>query len=370
MLQRALIRRFFLVWGILHRTFGFTIRPLFGLLGLSLYHLVLRIGLVLDHVFFPGFRRQPLDRPIFVVGAPRSGTTFLHRFLVDAGVGVGHQVWQILLPSLTLRKLARPLVPWLSRRLPAFSDKKAHDTSLVSVETDDALVFARFFDGLFLYGYQLAWDDADHSEWIDPDRRPRETAARDLAWLRACLMRNAYAGRARRVVAKLFSMAFRPQAALAAFPDARMIYLVRDPLETVPSGMSLVSGTILQRFPIAKVDPERRRRYFERLYQASIRLYKGFLDAQTAGLLPEKNVLVVRYDVLLSDFDAEMKRILRFVEHEPDAALLARIVETAEKQSRWKSEHRYDLATYGIDRERLLRDFDFVYEAYGLPRRA
>ncbi len=368
MLPDGLIGRFFLVWGILRRTFGFTLRPLLGFVLLSIYHVVLRAGLMLDHVFFPGARRRALDRPIFVVGAPRSGTTFLHRFLCDSGVGCGHEVWHILLPSLTLRALARPFIPWLSRRLPRFSDSKAHDTSLTSVETDDALVFARFFDGLFLYGYQLAWDDADHSDYVDPHGHPARTAARDFAWLRACLVRNAHWHRKDRVVAKLFSMSFRPAAALQAFPDARMIYLVRDPLETVPSGMSLVSGTILQRMPVSKVAPEVRKRYFDRLYQASIGLYRGFLDAESAGQLPARNVLVVRYDVLMKDFSSEMKRILDFIEVVPDDAFSARIAETAARQARWKSEHRYDLATYGIDRDRLLRDFQFVYTAYNLPR--
>jgi hypothetical protein len=367
MLAGGLLGRFFLVWGILRRTFGFTLRPAAGLALLCVYHVVVRVGMALDRVLFPGLRRRRLDRPIFVVGAPRSGTTFVHRFLCDAGIGCGHQVWHILLPSLTLRALARPIVPWLSRRLPRFSDSKAHDTSLTSVETDDALVFARFFDGLFLYGYQLAWDDADHSDFVDPLGRPARTAARDFAWLRTCLVRNAHWHRQDRVVAKLFSMAFRPVAALEAFPDAKIVYLVRDPLETVPSGMSLVSGTILQRMPISKVAPAVRARYFERLYQASLRLYRGFLDAERAGKLPARSVLIVRYDRLMKDFASEMDRILEFLEVTPDDELRRRVADTAANQARYKSEHRYDLETYGLDRARLLRDFAFVYEAYDLP---
>ena len=39
------------------------------------------IGFVLDEVFFRGYRDVTVQRPIHVVGVPRSGTTHLHRIL-------------------------------------------------------------------------------------------------------------------------------------------------------------------------------------------------------------------------------------------------------------------------------------------------
>ena len=32
------------------------------------------VGRVLDHLFFPGFKRQPVKAPVFIVAPPRSGT--------------------------------------------------------------------------------------------------------------------------------------------------------------------------------------------------------------------------------------------------------------------------------------------------------
>ncbi len=37
------------------------------------------VGLALDHLLFPAFRSTKLRQPVFIVGVPRSGTTFLHR---------------------------------------------------------------------------------------------------------------------------------------------------------------------------------------------------------------------------------------------------------------------------------------------------
>ncbi len=39
------------------------------------------LGLGLDEILFPGYRKINLPRPVFIIGNPRSGTTFLQRLL-------------------------------------------------------------------------------------------------------------------------------------------------------------------------------------------------------------------------------------------------------------------------------------------------
>ena len=39
------------------------------------------IGFLLDSIFFSGYRDQPVRKPVFIIGPPRSGTTFLQRLL-------------------------------------------------------------------------------------------------------------------------------------------------------------------------------------------------------------------------------------------------------------------------------------------------
>lgn len=71
------------IYRILTRYYGAWQRPLstFGML--KLVHGVGALTRGLDHLIYPGFRRIPLDRPVFIIGNPRSGTTFLHRFLLE-----------------------------------------------------------------------------------------------------------------------------------------------------------------------------------------------------------------------------------------------------------------------------------------------
>ena len=46
----------------------------------------------------PGILRQPIQRPIFITGLPRSGTTFLHRLLMEDPDNRAPRVWQTIYP--------------------------------------------------------------------------------------------------------------------------------------------------------------------------------------------------------------------------------------------------------------------------------
>ncbi|MBV8521375.1 MAG: sulfotransferase, partial [Acetobacteraceae bacterium] len=63
----------------------FVLRRWVIVLGFTLLFLVfwsfLGLGRLLDHLFFAGWRRQPVEAPVFIVATPRSGTTFMQRLL-------------------------------------------------------------------------------------------------------------------------------------------------------------------------------------------------------------------------------------------------------------------------------------------------
>ena len=82
------------------------------LLVYSLYpllELVTWLGLLIDDVLFAGYRRQEVEQPVFILGNPRSGTTFLHRLMArDERTFSYMATWEILFaPSITARKLCR-----------------------------------------------------------------------------------------------------------------------------------------------------------------------------------------------------------------------------------------------------------------------
>ncbi|MFZ5478804.1 MAG: sulfotransferase family protein [Myxococcota bacterium] len=358
-----MLGRLLLVWRVLRRTFGFTFAPLVvGFAFLSL-RAGLAVAMALDNVVFPSLRRARVRAPIVIVGNPRTGTTFLQRFLCDHDFGAGLQLFRMVYSSLLVQKLIAPIVPKLEAISPARHHKTAaHDTDLQSVETDDVSVLFRFFDGFFLYGFFLAHADDDPVAMFDPS--VRDTSARDFDWLEKLWRRSlAFTGKSR-IVAKLFSTGVRMQPFLDRFPDAKILYMARDPVAVIPSTMSLVTGVLDSALGFWRLPEEKRRRYLDRLYLALVDLLRRFHDDWTSGKIDRSRVYVVRYDRLMADFDGVMGEICAFVGHEPTEAQKAAIAKVAAKQRAYKSEHTYDLAKFGLDADRIRRDTAFFTETF------
>ncbi|MFP4521237.1 MAG: sulfotransferase [Fibrobacterota bacterium] len=72
-----------------------------------IYSLLQNIFLVLDYLIFPFFNKIEINKPVFIVGMPRSGTTLLHRTLAaDRKNFTTFTLWEILFaPSILQKKM-------------------------------------------------------------------------------------------------------------------------------------------------------------------------------------------------------------------------------------------------------------------------
>jgi len=358
-----MFKRLGVAWLTVGRTFGTWVSPIgtfFFLMGLRV---LVTTGMTLDTLFVPGLRRSRIDRPIVIVGNPRSGTTFLHRFLVDQRLGAGLRLWEMMFPSLSLRRLVRPLLPYFEAISPArHHSTVAHDTSLTSVETDDASMLFRYFDGFFLYGFIFAFAERDYRGMFEPT--VRDTSERDFAWFERMWRDNAFGHESHRVVAKLFSVGARMPRFLEHFPEARILYMVRDPVQVIPSALSLVTGVLDKRFGFWSLKETTRALFIERLYDAFVMLLKTFHEDWVLGRVPRERVMIVRFDRLMQDFDGLMGEILTFVGVEKTPELALEIARVAKEQRAFKSQHKYDAKKFGIEAERIRKDCAFVYETF------
>ena len=358
-----LIQRLWFAWGALGRTFGIWIRALcVGLLLLS-GRLVISIGMVADHLFFRTIREARIRRPIVIVGNPRSGTTFLQRWLIQNDFGAGMQLWQLICPSFTLQKLVYRFVPFLENISPArFHSTVAHDTNLLSVETDDAAVLFRYFDGFFVYGFFLAHHELELLPWFDP--QIRDTGSRDFRLLEAIWRRSMVWNNTEGIVAKLFSTSIRMPSFFEYFPDARIIYLIRDPIEVIPSAMSLVTGVQNSALGFWDLPESKQKLFLDRLYNSLVNLLRQFHADWTAGRISRSNVLIVTYPRLMSDFKAVLEEICAFTDHSISEVLRQSIDKTDKSQSAYQSKHQYDLKKFGLTAEKIRQDCSFVYETF------
>ena len=356
------LKRIARVYLILGKTFNAWFSPLISGAMVLVLRMIVGIGRIFDHVIFWGFRK-PLKDPIIIVGNPRSGTTFLHRFLIKENIGTGSQLWQMLYPSVTLQKCIKPFLPILEKISPArHHSTAAHKTSLTSVETDDVSLLFRYLDGFFLYGFFLTFDDEDLFHWVDPNITDR--SSRDFSWFESMWKRNILTNKGERYIGKLFSLSSNLPAFQKRFPDAKVLYMVRDPLNVIPSGLSLVTGVLDKKFNFWSLDEKIRMRFIDRLYNALIELLNRFHHDWTNNNINKENVLVVRFDIMMNDFETLMDQIINFIDIEKKDSLAKVIQDTAESQKNYKSKHKYDLEKFGLTEDRIKMDCKAIYQTF------
>lgn len=355
------------LYRIILKTYGFKIRPLgtFGII--QLLHATGLLTRGLDHICYPGYSMLPIEKPVFILGNPRSGTTFLHRFLLNTDRLCAYRLWEMLFPAITSRKLAGILVDRLVSVSPVrYHSSEVHETSLRDVETDDAMAFFRFIDGGFLWAYFMAWED----DWRSPkcmDRfypEPRRQK-QILDYLEGCWRRNMFVKDRKRIAVKSSIFTLHVETLLERYPDCRIIYVVRDPVEAIPSGMSLITGVLERAYDMFnKTQPDALARYLENLYQSSCHFYRAFKETLDRGVIPAENLRIITYPELMENLEVTMEDLIRFIEVDPAHEFQAEVKAQAEKQRSHKSGHQYSLEKFGLSEERIRRDLPFVYADY------
>lgn len=364
--MKTTLQRMLRVIRVLRKAHGLGIAPFFLVLFFGFLRTLVAIAMALDHVFFPSLNKTKATRPIVIVGNPRTGTTFLQRFLSDQGFGAGMELFLMLYPSLLLQAILKPILPILEKLNPAqFHSSAVHETSLSSVETDDVALLFRYLDGFFLYGFFLAFDDEELLPLFDP--RVRDTSSRDFDWLDKLWARSLVKHGGERNVAKLFTLSTRLPQFLKRFPEARILYMVRDPVDVIPSTLSLVTGPLDKAFGFWKKPAEERQRFLDRLYVALVKILERFHEEWTQGLIDKDRVYFVRYDRMMDDFETVVAEMCEFLGHDLTPALQAEAARIGAKQRAYKSEHKYDLTKYGLTEERIRSDCKFLYDTFMPP---
>ena len=357
-----MLKRIFKVYLIIGKNFNMWLSPILTGVLLLCLRIIVVVGQVLDHLFFWSVRK-PLNNPIIIVGNPRSGTTFLHRFLIKQQVGSGSQLWQTLYPSILVQKLVKPFLPLMEKISPArHHSTEAHKTSLTSVETDDVSLLFRYLDGFFLYGFFLTFDDDDLFHWVDP--KIRDTSKRDFKWFESTWKRNLISNKSNRYIGKLFSLSSNLPSFQKQYEDAKILYMIRDPLSVIPSGLSLVTGVLDKKFDFWSLESETKKRFINRLYLALVELLKRFHQDWVNNKIDKEKVMIIRFDFMMNNFESLMDDIIEFLNIQRNDQLLKDIQHTAEKQREYQSGHKYDLEKFGLSEKQIKNDCKEIYQTF------
>ena len=167
-----------------------------------------------------------------------------------------------------------------------------------------------------------------------------------------------------RTVGKLFSLSSNLPKFLKQFPDSKILYIIRDPLSVIPSGLSLVTGVLDKRFGFWSLPIEKRNQFINRLYHGLVQLLLRFHSDWTSEKIDKSKVMIIPFDRMMGDFDNLMGEILEFTNHDPSYELKKDILEAGDKQRKFKSEHKYDLEKFGLTEHQIQEDCAQIYETF------
>lgn len=329
---------------------------------------------LLDHLFFGRFRKQEIKKPIFIVGNFRSGSTLLHRLLSrDSYNFITIKSWEIYAaPSISQRKFFRGLKlferlfgsPFLNR-LKSWEERelkqiKIHRTGIWEPEEDEGL-FLYIWYSLFVWFF---FPDALESARIHHFDEVYSTPVkrRFMRFYRACIKRHLFAHRGpKHYLTKNPSLTGRVDALLTQFPDAKIIYLVRNPLDTISSQMGWFSFT-WNYF----ADPVERYPFQELLLDMAHHWYQ--YPPKRLALEPEERYAIVTFDQLTQNLEDVVTEIYRRFDLELTDAFRAIIHEAGERSRAYSSMHSHALEYAGLDPAHIIEEFEDIFDRYGFAK--
>lgn len=302
----------------------------------------------------PEILDEPVHSPLIVTGLPRTGTTLLQRLLSVDPDARPLLTWEAMWPA----PLSRPRpgrkdarightrrLVWTARRyLPGID--RIHPLDPEGPEECTRLLDSSFRSAYFAIEYRLpgyaAWLESEGPNVMVPAYRWYATQLQVLQSQRPA------AGRW--VLKSPAHLGILP-ALLSVLPDARVVVTVRDPRETVASACSLFAllyGTTAADARTSRIGPG-----------VAASLAKALTRGLETAVQNPERVRVVRYEDLV-DRPVETLEEIHAGFGIPFSAALetaARAWLDASPQGR-HGIHYYDLESYGLDEETVVRLFE------------
>lgn len=323
--------------------------------------LVHRLQLAEHRRRHPELAQERIERPIFVLGLPRTGTTLLHGLLAADPAHRAPLSWELDAPCPPPEEAGVERDPRIAAAEKRFSQVRRLAPGFQTVHPVGALlpqecivITACEFMSL---RFEMCFDVSGYQSWLlEQDLRPTyRFHRRFLQHLQSRLRRD-------RWVLKSPGHLGPIEALLDVYPDALLIQTHRDPLRVIPSVASLELH--MRRVASDRVD-------LHALGRQQRCVWKRLLEQGMAARerLPERAAQFV--DLQFRDLMADPIGCVRQI-YERFGLVLSAEAETgmraylAQHPRDEHGVHRYSLEQFGLDARELRRDFEGYCERFGV----
>jgi hypothetical protein len=328
----------------------------------------------LDAVFFPRFRRQKVSKPLFIIGNFRTGSTLLHRIMAqDTENFVSFKTWEIYLaPSISQRKFFRTILlidsllgKPLQRTVTAaekkmFDSNRLHKMALREPEEEEGLLIFIWNSFWLHYFFPIPEYFAPY-EYFD-SLIPAPKRRRIMRFYMRAVQRHLYAhdgGKA--LLSKNPGFTPKVRSLIETFPDARFIYLVRDPVDTATSKISWFAfwynlfNSPQEPYPLKDETIEMMKLWYT-------------YPLEVLKTLPRGRALVINYDDFIKNPTATVRRIYRTLGYRLNRRF-ARILDEETSRARgFKSSRETTAESIGLSKKILHHRFE-IYRYFRMAKR-
>jgi hypothetical protein len=337
--------------------------------GFTAYEAVLGVCLFLDRLLFPGFSRTEIREPVFVVGNPRSGTSFLYRLLaLDDESFTTFCLRDIVCPSvLQQRALAAAarvdrafgsLVGRCWARLEEWVAAESDDvrrTRWNEPEEDDLVLVHKFACASLLMMFPLATVLDPLTRHDDLPQHLRDEL--DQFYVDCVRRRLSRDGGRRRLLSKNVTFPAKLRSMSAAFPDARFIYLVRNPAVSIASTQSMFDKATRK-----ALSPPMRSVRGRLLFDTACYFYTHALAE--LDRLPAERWCAVNYEELIADPEQTVRKVYAALRLTVSPAFATRLRAAAAEAMHFRSRHSYSPVQGGVTDDELRTALAEVYARF------
>ncbi|WP_405804052.1 sulfotransferase family protein [Streptomyces sp. NBC_01187] len=285
----------------------------------------------------PAIEQEPIERPVFVVGLPRTATTLTHSLLSLSEQHRSPLLWELMTPGLAPTPKERRRAVLAARRMERAINlliPRFRDIHPIFAEGPEECTFAlphalQPLTQAHMPGY-LDWH-------LGHDMRP------DYRYLKRFYQVLQYGRPRRRWVFKSPMHLGQLDALREVFPDATLVWTHRDPVTVVASYCSLIETGM--GVGLSRTDPHTIGQDWLRLLGETM---ARALRARSA--MPPDAIVDVPYSWLGTTPEVGAPKLYEAIGAHWTAAEAARLPEAAGRP-RGARRHTYDLARYGLNRE-------------------
>lgn len=312
---------------------------------------------------YPEIRQRKIVAPIIIVGPHRSGTTRLQRMLAADSRLQHLTTWEGINPAPRLGwpelgKAARyeEVRQMIAGRQHAYPGAMAHPMDADWPE-EEMLLLNHAFCSFSAFGL---YNIPSYYRWFLA--ADKTAAYRDMADMMKLISWSRGEPENKRWILKNPQHMLDIDVLLQTFPDAKLVFIHRDPLKTVGSVMSLV-----WRFAVQHTDMPCRARIRDVWLDFCEQMAHRCIQAREH--IPASQQLDVYYEDMNRDWRGVMRRIYDFTDMEftAEAETTMDTWLTRSEQEGLHTGHRYALEDFGTSRDEVDTRMKFYRERYAIP---